>query len=65
MGELEGECREDDMKITPILKISGTKETCTQFPVREAGFRNCLRNCRLSGSCKSVEPEDASVPLIH
>jgi len=62
--KLKGECWEDRLKVTPVLKISREKETCTKFPLREGNLGKCLGDCQLSGPHKAVEPKHALALLI-
>jgi hypothetical protein len=42
VGELEGECREDHLKIAPVLEIPRAEKAGPELSVREARLGECL-----------------------
>jgi len=65
IGELEGKCWEDGLKVVLVLKGSRTKEARAELSIRKARFGKGLCNRGFPGSSQSVEPEDTSVVLVH
>ena len=57
--ELDGKGGEDELKVVPILKVSGTEERSTESSVRERPFCDCLRDRGLSCSGQPVQPVDS------
>ena len=42
IGELEGECWEDDLKIAAVLEVSSAEEAGPELSVREGRLGECL-----------------------
>ena len=57
-GELEGECWEDHLKISAVLKVSRAEETGPEPSIRER-----LGNGVFSGPSEAVQPEDTLTPV--
>ena len=62
--ELERDRREDHLKVAPVLEVSRTKEACAKDSIREASLGKRLSNGRLSGPCKTIEPEHTVVSFV-
>ena len=62
--ELERYRREDHLKAAPVLEVSRTKEARTKLCVREASLGKRLSNGRLSGPCKTIQPEHTVVSFV-
>ena len=64
MSELEGEGREDEPKVAPIVEIPGTEEARPELAVRKTDIRKRLGDSRFPGPGESVEPEHPFVLFI-
>ena len=64
-GKLEGECRENSLKIASVLGTPRAEEAGSELSVRESHFSECLGNGRFSGPGQAIQPEDALLPFIR
>ena len=64
MSKLEGEGGEDGAEVAPVIEIAGTKEACSELPVREARLGESLGDGGFSCSGEAVEPEDSFIFFI-
>jgi hypothetical protein len=58
VGELEGKCRKDCLKIAPVGEVSRAEEAGPEFPIREGCLGQRLGDGRFSGPGEAVQPED-------
>ena len=63
-GELEGEGREDLLKIATVLEVPRTEEGRPELSILGGCLGERLGNGRFSGPGQAIEPEDTLAPFI-
>ena len=56
--ELNGDSREDDVEVAPVLVVSRTEERSPKLSVRKCPFRDCLCDGSFACSGEPVQPVD-------
>lgn len=56
-GQLCGNCGEESRGVAALPLTSFEKEAGSQLLVVGEGPGNCTSNCRLSHSCRAIQPE--------
>ena len=59
-GELHRQSREYQVRVAPVLKVSGAKEGSTESPICECPLGGRLCNGRLSRSSEPIQPVDGA-----
>ena len=62
--ELDAKGGENELKVAPVLEVSGAEERGPKSSFCERPFRDCLRNGALSGPGKPVQPVDRRLAKI-
>ena len=64
-GELEGECREDCLKVAAVLEVSRAEEAGPELPFHKRCLGERLGDGRFSSPGQTVQPENALGPFAR